>query len=192
MISSLRNELELVTKMELKKDKYRRFDESMIHNCFIHGSSMLALLKSRKLRKYTNVLLCENAIIYAYQSSALPPYGKNYGSRIHKDTPRFVHNYRTNLGFLLALTEFNNHNGATEILKGSHLWIDRTPPNEKYFNENKKKIKLEKGDAFFFDANLWHRAGTNLSKNWRYALTINFCRPFMRSRFDFPWTGNKR
>jgi len=176
----LLNEIIIAT----KKNNKKLFDYGMVHNCFLHGKSLLNLLKLKKLRSYCDELLCDNSIIYAYQSSSIPPNGTNYGSRIHKDTPRFIKNYMTNLGFILSLTEFNSLNGPTEILPGSHK-INKKPSSFD-FEKNKKIIQLDSGDAIFFNANLWHRAGQNKSDLWRYAITINFCRPYMRSRFDFP------
>jgi ectoine hydroxylase-related dioxygenase (phytanoyl-CoA dioxygenase family) len=177
---NLLKELSIATK---KNDK-KLFDYGMVHNCFLYGKSLLNVLKLKKLRAFCDELLCDNSIIYAYQSSSIPPNGTNYGSRIHKDTPRFIKNYMTNLGFILSLTDFNSLNGPTEVLPGSHK-TNKKPSNFN-FDKNKRIIKLKAGDAIFFNANLWHRAGQNKSVSWRYALTINFCRPYMRSRFDFP------
>jgi len=179
--SHLLKELELATR-KIKNKKI--FDYGMVHNCFLHGKYLLNHLKSKKLRLYCDELLCKNSIIYAYQSSSIPPNGSNYGSRIHKDTPRFIEKYITNIGYILALTDFNSKNGSTEILPGSHK--TKNPPSQEFFNKNKTTIQLKAGDALFFNANLWHRAGVNSTSEWRYALTINFCRPYMRSRFDFP------
>jgi ectoine hydroxylase-related dioxygenase (phytanoyl-CoA dioxygenase family) len=180
-ISLLRREILHATEIHNKNNV---FDKYMIHNCFLFGDEMLNLLKSSKLRKFTDTLLCKNSIIYAYQSSSIPPNNINYGYRIHKDTPRFIPNYRTNLGFILALDDFTDISGATEVLPGSHK--NNNIPKSDFFNKNKKKLICNSGSAIFFDANLWHKAGKNIGNKWRYALTINFCRPYMRSRFDFP------
>jgi ectoine hydroxylase-related dioxygenase (phytanoyl-CoA dioxygenase family) len=161
-----------------------RFDASMVHNCFLRGAMMLEHLSSKRLREATDALLCRNAIIYAYQSSSLPPGQGNYGSRIHVDCPRFVPGYRTNLGYVLALTRFTNENGGTWVLPGSHL-TERIP-NQSEFEQGAIQLTCEVGDGIFFDARLVHRAGENRTDQWRHAITINFCRPFMRSRFDFP------
>jgi ectoine hydroxylase-related dioxygenase (phytanoyl-CoA dioxygenase family) len=54
------------------------------------------------------------------------------------------------------------------------------------FQQRAIQLTCERGDAIFFDGRLVHRAGENRTDEWRHAITINFCRPFMRSRFDFP------
>jgi ectoine hydroxylase-related dioxygenase (phytanoyl-CoA dioxygenase family) len=160
------------------------FDAGMVHNCFLRGHQMLAHLSSKYLRQATDALLCKNAIIYAYQSSSLHPGQGSYGSRVHVDSPRFIPGYRTNLGYILALHPFTIENGGTWVLPGSHL-NDHIPDMSK-FEQNAIQLTCERGDAIFFDGRLVHRAGENRTDEWRHAITINFCRPFMRSRFDFP------
>jgi ectoine hydroxylase-related dioxygenase (phytanoyl-CoA dioxygenase family) len=180
----MREELELA----IAEDKVQTpdvFDAGMVHNCFMRGNYMLRHLESPTLRFATDTLLCQNAIVYAYQSSSLPPGGgRNYGSRTHVDCPRFIDGYRTNLGYILALQPFTLQNGATFVLPGSHKSKDQ--PTEEYFNANALRVTCNQGDAIFFDGRLYHRAGVNDTSSWRHSITINFCRPFMRTRFDYP------
>ena len=159
-------------------------DSGMVHNCFLRGDTLLQHLSKKSLREATDMLLCKNAIIYAYQSSSLRPGSGNYGSRIHVDCPRFVPGYRTNLGYILALDPFTHENGATWVLPGSHR-SEKMPTLEAFAIEA-IQLTCNSGDAIFFDSRLVHRAGENHTTYWRHAITINFCRPFMRSRFDFP------
>jgi len=160
------------------------FDAGMVHNCFLRGETMRTHLSNPNLRKATDELLCKHAIIYAYQSSSLQPGRGNYGSRVHVDCPRFIRGYRTNLGYILALHSFTKDNGGTWVMPGSHL-TERIPELSD-FEKHAVQLTCERGDAIFFDGRLVHRAGENHTLQWRHAITINFCRPFMRSRFDFP------
>jgi len=160
------------------------FDAGMVHNCFLRGDMMRRHLSSKRLRQATDMLLCKNAIVYSYQSSSLQPSQGNYGSRVHVDCPRFISGYRTNIGYILALNPFTKYNGGTWVLPGSHL-TDHIPELDE-FERSAIQLTCERGDAIFFDGRLVHRAGENQTAQWRHAITINFCRPFMRSRFDFP------
>ena len=160
------------------------FDAGMVHNCFLHGRTMREHLSRKNLREATDTFLCKNAIIYAYQASSLRPGHGNYGSRIHVDCPRFIPGYRTNLGYILALQEFTKRNGGTWILPGSHL--SEAMPSVNEFQRGAIQLTCDVGSAIFFDARLVHKAGENHTEQWRHAISINFCRPFMRSRFDFP------
>jgi ectoine hydroxylase-related dioxygenase (phytanoyl-CoA dioxygenase family) len=161
-----------------------RLDNNMVHNAFLYSKNLMDVLNTKKLRVYTDLLLCKNAIVYAYQTSSAPPFQSNYGRRIHVDAPRFIPGYRTNLGFILALNDFTEKNGGTEALPGSHK--AETLPSGSDFDQEKVQLVCKKGDAIFFDARLWHRTGQNHTDQWRHALSINFCRPYMRTRFDFP------
>ena len=182
-VSNCRHELvEAIDRSVLARP--RAFDVGMVHNCFAEGSSMLSVLGLERLREYTDRLLCLNAIVYAYQASSIPPNARNYGSRIHCDCPRFFFPYRTNIGLIIALDEFTEDNGATQVLPGSQKKANT--PTDDEFEALCRTLTCNAGDAIFFDARLFHRAGANKTVFWRHALTINFCRPFMRSRFDFP------
>lgn len=194
ILAKLKEELLRATQEEIEEVDAKldspRFDKGMVHNCFLYGENLLDLLNSRELRACTDLLLCRNAIVYAYQSSSAPPYQTNYGGRMHVDAPRHIPNYTTNIGFILPLDDFTTENGGTEVLEGSHHSSDM--PTMEDFEKNKKSVICKAGDAIFFNARLWHRTGLNRTGHWRHALTINFCRPFMRSRFDFPRLVQKK
>ncbi|WP_432467950.1 phytanoyl-CoA dioxygenase family protein [Agarivorans sp. Z349TD_8] len=183
LISKLKCELLQATEKNLRSNS-DRFDKGMVHNCMIHGENLLKLLDHPILYKYVSIFLDNSSIVYAYQSSTLFPKSKNYGSRIHVDCPRFIENYITNIGVIFPLDDFNIDNGATLYLPGSHL--KKNIPDENTFYKNAKQVVCKKGDMIIFNARLVHAAGENITNQGRYALTINFCRSYMRQRFDFP------
>jgi len=183
LIDSLRFELE--TAIEEDRVNWPEvFDAGMVHNCMIRGESMRALLDNANLNYFIKNLFTPHCIIYAYQSSSLSPGSGNYGSRIHVDCPRWIADYTTNIGVIIALNDFTLENGATYYLAGSHR--SSTIPEENSFYEGAKRLVCKSGALVIFNARLVHAAGTNLTQFTRHALTINLCRPFMRQRFDFP------
>ncbi|GGB10521.1 phytanoyl-CoA dioxygenase family protein [Agarivorans gilvus] len=184
MLFRLKKELLAATKKNLSEQKADIFDKGMVHNCMLHGESMLALLDNPQIYHYVTSLFDTNAILYAYQSSTLMPHQSNYGTRIHVDSPRFINNYLTNIGLIIPLDDFTEENGATYYLPGSHL--NEKLPDEEYFRKNAKRAICKKGNLIIFNARLVHAAGTNNSNQERCALTMNFCRSYMRQRFDFP------
>ncbi|MDO6684715.1 MULTISPECIES: phytanoyl-CoA dioxygenase family protein [unclassified Agarivorans] len=183
LTENLKSELSSATKFDLEKNG-DRFDRGMIHNCMLHGESLLTLLDHPSLYKYVSILLDKTSIVYAYQSSTLPPKSKNYGSRVHVDCPRFIKNHISNLGVIFPLDDFTIENGGTFYLPGSHL-IESLPDDD-YFYRHAKQVTCKKGDMIIFNARLAHAAGENNTAQGRYALTINFCRSYMRQRFDYP------
>ncbi|KUI15637.1 phytanoyl-CoA dioxygenase [Mycobacterium lehmannii] len=160
------------------------FDKGMVHNCMVRGRRMAALLDNPVLNDYLPAVLSDTCIIYAYQSSSLPPQQGNYGSRVHVDSPRHIPGYTTNIGIILALDDFTEDNGATYYLKGSHH-LETVPEAETFF-ENASRALCEAGDMVVFHGRLVHAAGINRTRRTRHSLTINLCRSYMRQRFDFP------
>jgi ectoine hydroxylase-related dioxygenase (phytanoyl-CoA dioxygenase family) len=136
------------------------------------------------LHAYLGALLSDTCIVYAYTSSSMPPGGTNYSRRLHVDCPRVIPGYVTNVGVTLALDDFTDENGATELLPRSQERLG--PPSEAEFERNAVRLKPLAGQAIMFHARTWHRGGVNRSVAPRHAVTINACRSFMRQRFDYP------
>ena len=171
----------------IKEDKLRDsdvFDIGMVHNCMSRGKHMAKILDNKIMNMYISECLAETAILYAYQSSSLEPNKGNYGSRIHIDCPRYIDGYYTNMGIIWPLDDFTKENGATYYLPGSHK--KKELPTEEDFYAHAKRAIANKGDMVILNARLVHAAGINKTGNTRHALTLNFCRSFMRQRFDYP------
>lgn len=158
-------------------------DRYLMHDLLNRDLLFSKTLEDPRLQQILAALLGENWIMYAYTSSSLPPNGDNFGSRIHVDSPRWIPNYPTNLGVIWALDDFTLENGATYVLPGSH----NTPktPSKNLFDKNHSRLTCKKGSVIIFNARLWHRAGENISNEFRHALTMNVCRPYMKQRMDW-------
>jgi len=182
-VSLLKKELE--RSIEEDNIKYKNaFDKGMVHNCMLRGKNMFALLDHPVMNKYLMKGFSSTCILYAYQSSSLPPFSKNYGSRIHVDSPRFIKGYATNMGVFFPLDNFTLENGATYYLPGSHR-LSKIP-SKSFFYKNARRLICNAGDMILINARVVHAAGINNTEKTRHALTLNFCRSFMRQRFDFP------
>ena len=179
----LRQELELAIAEDLD-ERPNTFDKGMIHNCMARGEQMAALLDNKTLVEHLNACFSNTCIVYAYQSSSLPPHEGNYGSRVHVDSPRFIRNYDTNIGVMFPLNDFTSDNGATYYLPGSHK-LEKLPSDENFY-ANAKRACCDAGDMIVLSARLMHAAGINITDKTRHALTLNFCRSYMRQRFDLP------
>ena len=160
------------------------FDKGMVHNCMVRGKHMAQLLDNPVMTAYLGAAFSNTCIIYAYQSSSLPPGQENYGSRVHVDSPRFIPGYATNMGVIFPLDDFTIENGATYYLKGSHKLSDM--PDETTFFSKASRACCAAGDMILFNGRLFHAAGANTTNRTRHSLTINICRSYMRQRFDFP------
>lgn len=87
--------------------------------------------------------------------------------------------------FCICLDNFSMENGATKIIKKSHL-LDEKP--SRIIDETKYNIEtitLQQGDAFLFDCGIWHTAGTP-NENSRWSI-FNFYAPwYIKPYYDYP------
>lgn len=162
-------------------------DYGMVLVCSIYGGAFIELFDNRALMSPFEAVLGAGCIVYAYTSSSMPPERTNYSRRIHRDCPRVIPGYVTNVGATILLDDFTEENGATYYLPGSHKRSAQDPPpSREEFERGAMRLIAPAGSVFFFDALLWHAGGENRTKEWRHALTINMCRPFMKQRIDLP------
>lgn len=182
-VELLRSELDDAMKEDLSRTT-DLFDAGMVHNCMVRGPEMAKILDVPTMNQVVSKLLNDTFILYAYQSSSLKSNSSNYGQRIHVDSPRFIPNYPTNIGVIFPLDDFTKENGATHLLSGSHL--REKQPNENKFYEESVRAVCNAGDMLVFHARVWHCSGFNSTSKTRHSLTLNFCRSYMRQRFDFP------
>lgn len=159
-------------------------DHWEVHNLMVRGVPFLRVLENRVLHAYLDEMLSDTCIVYAYTSSSMPPRGTNYSRRIYVDCPMVIPGYVTNVGITLALDDFTEENGATELLPNSQWRVD--VPSDAEFDRDAIRFMPKAGQAVVFNARTWHRGGVNRTNEPRHAITINACRSFMRQRFDYP------
>ncbi len=181
----LRNNLEMVIKdyTPFQASERSLLDKYHMHDLLNKDVLFAKTLEDPRLQQIVASILGDFWIMYAYTSSSLPPNGENYGSRIHIDCPRWIPNYSTNIGVIWALDDFTIQNGATYILPGSHN--TKLVPSKELFDNNSVRLTCKKGSLLVFNARVWHKAGINLTNEFRHALTMNICRPFMKQRMDW-------
>ena len=166
------------------EDDSRAIDRNMVMNLMFRDAVFVEILGSERLIQALDAVLGDTSLVYAYQSSSMPPSGENYSARVHVDAPRLIPGYITNAGLIVALDDFTEENGATYFLPGSFERAD-TPTDEEFFADAVRAFP-RRGDLVVFNARTWHYGGANNTENYRHAVTVNACRSFMRQRFDFP------
>lgn len=83
------------------------------------------------------------------------------------------------ISVIWAIDEFTERNGATEIIRGSHLWAAQRPAADDPRIEN---VVMPAGSAVVFQGTLWHRGGANRSEASRLAITPQYCQPWARQQ----------
>lgn len=159
-------------------------DVNMVHNPMLRDSIFYELLSESALTKIMSQVLGESFIMYAFTTSSLPPKGTNWSRRIHVDCPRLIPGYPTNMNAFIPLSDITEKNGGIELLPNSH-WRNQEPSLTE-FDQGRLVPEINAGSLLIFYSRLWHSGGFNTSTDPRHALTINFCRSFMRQRFDYP------
>lgn len=80
-----------------------------------------------------------------------------------------------------AIDEFNDDNGATAIVPGSHVWgEDRTPERSEAM-----PARMKAGSCILYFGTFWHGGGENRSEAARLAVTCQYCEPWVRQQENF-------
>jgi len=157
----------------------------MVHALMVRRKSFRSVLEDEFVHKIMQQILGHGTITHAFNSSSIPPGDTNYAGKLHVDSPRLIPEYITNMVLTIALDPFHKENGAMEIWPGS--FDQTTVPSEDDFMSNMVRLDtLQSGDAILFNARCWHRGGINKTKDWKHAIALTACRPYMRQQFDFP------
>ena len=79
-----------------------------------------------------------------------------------------------------ALDPFTVANGATEVVPGSHRWVDERPESIDTLADVMVAAEMDPGSVLWFDAALWHRGGANTTDGTRLCMTLQYCQPWLR------------
>ena len=159
-------------------------DYGVVQACPMYGGAFLSLLENKTFIEPYNDVMGEGCILYVYITSSMPPGSPNFSSRVHVDRPKVFADYCECFGGLLLLDDFNEQNGGTFYLPGSHNQVNK--PDEEYFYARAKRLIAPAGSVFYFNLRLWHAGGLNKTNEWRHALALGMVRPYLKQRFDLP------
>src|SRR5262249_6280336 len=77
-----------------------------------------------------------------------------------------------------AIDDFRADNGATVIVRRSHLWADRRPGPD----DRRVPVVMPAGSVVVFLGTLWHGGGENRSAASRLAVSCQYCEPWARTQ----------
>lgn len=82
------------------------------------------------------------------------------------------------LNTMWALDDFTEHNGATEIVPGSH----RTAPTDKPDDSEIVKATMPAGSVMFYVGTVWHGGGHNHTDERRLGVILEYCAAWLRAQ----------
>ena len=107
---------------------------------------------------------------------------------IHLDTARDTGQQKVpyHARFIWCLDPFDEENGATRVVPGSHLWNDRVDMSGNTFYESVPAI-APAGSLLIYTDMLLHGTGANVSKDrQRASINFGYCPPWHRPLINFP------
>ncbi len=172
-----------IENFEINDNPFREKEKFHIHDLLVQDKSFLNIIEDPRLQQLLEVFLSPFWTLYAFTSSSIPPAGVNYSRRVHNDCPRHIPNYISNMGVIWPLDDYTESSGVLYVAPHSHLEGHILSDGD--FEKRKIPIFCTKGDLIVFNARLVHRTDMNRTSKFRHALTMNSCRPYMKSRFNW-------
>jgi len=161
--------------------------EKVVFN--MHNKNMIwfKLFENTTLIKILDVILKkgsynESEPYYLANISARCPLKGYKGQQLHADSLPGL-NIPLSTNVLWMLDDFNQENGATRIVPGSHKRREY-PKNGKVYKDE-KRIFGKKGSLLIFNPSMWHGGGANYSTKGRWGVVLGYYRWFKKPSFDF-------
>lgn len=129
------------------------------------------------VRALNDFFLDEECLLYIMESIVIQP-GEKAQVLHHDDAPTRLPRPRpaVTAATMICLDDYTETNGATRLIPGSHLW-----GSDRIGDDGEARTAVcPRGSVVYFLGTTWHSGGQNRSDRPRYALTVQFCQPFIR------------
>ena len=142
------------------------------------------VLLNENLLKFVSTALDGKAILYSQVGVISTPSDKLYQRRWHREIQyqHFTSSKPLMVQTLVPLCDFDEQNGGTEFMPGSHLF--EQCPSAEMFEAFKVVPSLKAGQVVVMNSMLYHRSGVNLSQHKRRLITSAYARPFFACQFN--------
>lgn len=157
------------------------------------GEALRALIEHPRVMPVCDAMLGEQCLLSTAQAIAIHP--GEVAQPLHFDDG-FVQIPRgnrpvLNVTAIWAIDEFDEHNGATVIVPGSHTWGDVWPDRGAFpadtggarLDEREADahaVCMPAGSLLLFVGTLWHGGGANSSGRARLGIANQYCQPYLR------------
>lgn len=146
------------------------------------------LIQIQPLLDIVDALIGDACILHTQNGFILPSYPPDaqpevFQNTFHRDFPRYLNGFRASVSALIAIDDFNEDNGATRLVPGSHRLPER--PSDAYLERCSLAAACPAGSVLLFDAALFHAAGKNRSGRDRAAVNQQFTRSYFKQQIDY-------
>lgn len=154
-----------------------------------YDAGLLATLEIPEMLAIVDATVGETAILHLQNGFILPPAADDglapstFQQSFHRDFPRHLNGYVASVNVLLTLDPFNETNGGTLVVPGSHQRDEAPDPD--YLRTAAAAVNCPPGSLIVFDSTLWHAAGVNRSGADRVGINHQFTRSFMKQQIDY-------
>ena len=161
------------------RNDFEGFSSERVYALLDKSPSMTHLIEHPDVLALVDALLPKNHLLSSALAINVHPgetpqrfHSDDHGNSLPIPRPR----PHVGVSVIWAIDDFIEHNGATEIVPGSHLWgADREPTEADAI-----KAAMSAGSAIVFLGNVYHRGGANHSDAPRLGITPQYCAPVYR------------
>jgi ectoine hydroxylase-related dioxygenase (phytanoyl-CoA dioxygenase family) len=148
------------------------------------GGNYYDLIANTDINDLVNLALNDKAVIHSYNAIILDGAEKSdmVGHGFHRDMPWFP-NCRTSIIVMIPLVDYNQENGSTRFVPGTHAFKDM--PSIEYLQKHEVSAAGMAGEAFVVDSTTWHRAGDNKSGKQRPMIVIKYTLAPFKQQVEF-------
>ena len=161
-------------------------EQNIVRALLAYDEFFLRFANNKSIREILDKCLGKKYILNLQNSPINRAHQTHFGSTWHRDLSyqHFVASRPIAINVLVCFDPFTEENGGTCILPFSHKFEQF--PSKSYQEKNEKKITANIGDAFIFNAMIYHRAGANNTDKERKLLVQMFTLPFIKPQVSFP------
>lgn len=166
----------------------QKTEEKVVYNLHNKNKKWFDLFEHEKILKIMDHTLkpgsyMNNEPYNLLNISARSPLKNNKKQQLHLDSNLPGGDFPLIMVVLWMLDDFNESNGATRLVPGSHKFTSYAENNKSYKNEI--TVSAEQGSVLIYNASLWHGGGVNQTDKSRWGLVLGYGRWFIKPSFDF-------
>jgi len=178
-VTSIRSELSpYLQKEKFGRNDFEGFSTERVYALLNKAPMISKIVEHQVILELLDCLLPKNYLLSAALAINVHP-GETPQPFHRDDTSRskdFSQKEQLNgVSTIWAIDDFTEKNGATELIRASHL-VDAANPDLSRL----AKACMPSGSVLIFDGRLQHRGGANLSLESRLGITPQYCAPHLR------------